>query len=93
MTYRPRSPSLFARLPYWLLAIGLLFVLGLWAITSNKTYGEIFRTLSGGVVTTLWVTVLSFFAATLLGLLVALARTSGHLVLREIATGRFITSA
>lgn len=86
MTYRPRPPSLFARLPYWLLAIGLLFVLGLWAITSNQTYGEIFRTLSGGVVTTLWVTILAFAAATLLGLLIALARTSGNRLLREIAT-------
>ncbi len=86
MTYRPRRQPLFARLPYWLLAIGLLFVLGLWAITSNQTYGEIFRTLSGGVITTLWVTVLAFFAATLLGLLIALARTSGHRVLREFAT-------
>jgi len=86
MTYRPRPLSLFSRLPYWLLAIGLLFVLGLWAITSNQTYAEIFRTLSGGVITTLWVTIVAFFAATLLGLLIALARTSGNRILREIAT-------
>ncbi|MCP8883250.1 amino acid ABC transporter permease [Devosia sp. XJ19-1] len=86
MTHRPRRPTLFARLPYWLLAIGLLFVLGLWAITSNQTYGEIFRTLSGGVLTTLWVTILAFAAATVLGLLIALARTSSHRLLRELAT-------
>lgn len=86
MTTRPRTPSLFSRLPYWLLAILLLFVLGLWAITTNDTYSGIFRTLSGGVLTTLWVTFVAFLAATLLGLLVALARTSGHRVLREIAT-------
>ena len=73
-------------MPWWLVAIGLLFVLGLWAITGNQTYSEIFRTLSGGVVTTLWVTVLAFAAATLVGLVVALARTSGHRVLREFAT-------
>ncbi|QQR38824.1 amino acid ABC transporter permease [Devosia rhizoryzae] len=81
-----RNPSLFARLPYWLLAILLLFVIGLWAITTNDTYSSIFNTLSGGVVTTLWVTLLSFLFATLLGLLIALARTSGHRVLREAAT-------
>jgi len=86
MTYRPRPPSLFTRLPYWLLAILLLFVLGLWAITSNQTYADIFRTLSGGVLTTLWVTIIAFMAATVLGLLVALARTSGIRVLRELAT-------
>ena len=86
MTYQPRRPSIFARLPWWLLAIGLLFVLGLWAITTDDTYAAIFRTLSGGVVTTLWVTILAFVAATILGLLIALARTSGNRVLREIAT-------
>ncbi|UYN99198.1 MAG: amino acid ABC transporter permease [Devosia sp.] len=81
-----RRPTLFSRLPYWLLAILLLFVLGLWAITSNATYASIFRTLAGGVQTTLWVTLVAFSAATLLGLLVALARTSGIRVLREVAT-------
>lgn len=86
MNTRHRRPSLFARLPYWLLAILLLFVLGLWAITTNDTYASIFATLSGGVVTTLWVTLLAFLAATGLGLLVALARTSNFRVLREIAT-------
>jgi len=79
-------PSLFARLPYWLLAILLLFVLGLWAITADGTYSAIFRTLSGGVLTTLWVTFVAFLAATVLGLLVALARTSGIRALREVAT-------
>jgi polar amino acid transport system permease protein len=86
MSYRPTRPSLFARLPYWLLAILLMFVLGLWAVTGNETYSSIFRTLSAGVVTTLWVTLLAFAAATVLGLLVALARTSGNRVLREIST-------
>ncbi|MCW5721237.1 MAG: amino acid ABC transporter permease [Devosia sp.] len=86
MTYRPRPPALLSRLPWWLLAIGLLFVLGLWAITANGTYANIFRTLSGGVITTLWVTIIAFSCATLLGLVVALARTSTHRILREIAT-------
>ena len=87
MTARPhRRPSLFSRLPYWLLAILLLLVLGLWAITADQTYSSIFRTLSGGVLTTLWVTIVAFIAATLLGLLIALARTSPIRILREFAT-------
>lgn len=86
MTYSPRRPSLFARLPYWLLAILLLFVLGLWAITANETYSSIFEKLSGGMLTTLWVTLVAFAAATIIGLLVALARTSGIRVLVEIST-------
>ena len=86
MTYRPRPPSLFTRLPYWLLAILLLFVLGLWGIFADASYAQIFRAISGGILTTLWVTIIAFAAATALGLLIALARTSRHRVLRELAT-------
>ena len=86
MTYRPRPPSLFTRLPYWLLAILLLFVLGLWGIFADAGYAQIFRAVSGGILTTLWVTIIAFAAATALGLLIALARTSRHRLLRELAT-------
>jgi polar amino acid transport system permease protein len=85
MTYKPRPPSLLSRVPWWLLAIGLLFVLGAWGISSNTTYSKIFLSLQGGIVTTLWVTAVAFSAATILGLLIALARTSGNRILREIA--------
>lgn len=86
MTYIPRRASILARTPWWLLAIALLFVLGLWAMTANAGYAVIFRALSGGIATTLWVTGVAFTAATALGLLVALARTSTNRVLRELAT-------
>ncbi|WP_108398389.1 amino acid ABC transporter permease [Devosia submarina] len=86
MSYTPRPPSLLSRIPWWLLAIGLLFVLGAWGISSSATYSQIFRSLQGGILTTLWVTAVAFSAATMLGLLVALARTSGNRILREIAT-------
>jgi polar amino acid transport system permease protein len=74
------------QIPWWLLAIALLGVLTLWAIVADQGYAEIFRALSGGVVTTLWVTGVAFASACLLGLLVALARTSRLRVLREGAT-------
>ena len=86
MTYIPRRPSILSRTPWWLLAIALLFVLGLWGITADGTYSQIFRALSGGVVTTLWVTLIAFAAATALGLLIAIARTSGNRILRELST-------
>ena len=86
MTYIPRKPTIFSNTPWWLLAIALLFVLGLWAITADGTYSKIFRALSGGIVTTLWVTLVAFASATLVGLLMAIARTSRHRVLREAAT-------
>ncbi|MDB5529866.1 MAG: amino acid transporter permease [Devosia sp.] len=86
MTQPPSKPSRFANIPWWLLAIALLFVLGLWAITADAGYSQIFRALAGGVVTTLWVAFFAFVAAIVLGLLVALARTSASRALREIAT-------
>lgn len=86
MTYTPRPPSLLSRTPWWLLAIVLLFVLGFWFIANNATYAQIFGAVSGGLVTTLWVTAVAFTAATILGLLVALARTSGNRILVELAT-------
>jgi len=72
--------------PYWLLAMGLLFVLGLWLIVADEGYTSIFRALSSGVITTLWVTFVAFMLATLLGLLIAIMRTSGVKLLREVAT-------
>ena len=86
MTYRPRPPSVLSRLPWWLLASVLLFVLGLWGIVGDQGYSTIFQALSGGIGTTLWVTAVAFSLATLLGLGIALARTSEHRVAREIAT-------
>jgi polar amino acid transport system permease protein len=84
----PRPPSRTARpdFPWWLLAVGLLGVVTLWAIVADEGYSAIFATLSRGIVTTLWVTLVAFTLATLLGLAVALARTSRLAVLRQLAT-------
>ena len=71
--------------PFWLLAIALLGVLGLWAILGNQTYTQIFTALSTGVWTTLWVTFVAFAAAVILGLGIALLRTSGNPFLRQVA--------
>jgi polar amino acid transport system permease protein len=79
-------PNPYARFPWWLLAIALLGVLTLWAIVADQGYAEIFTMLQKGIVTTLWVTFVAFFLASVLGLVVALARTSGNPWLSQIAT-------
>jgi polar amino acid transport system permease protein len=82
-----RPPSSQRReIPWWLLAIVLLGLVTLWAIATNQDYSEIFAALGGGIATTLWVSMVAFVCALLLGLLVALARTSRLRVLREVAT-------
>ena len=75
-----------ADFPFWLLAIALLGVLALWAIVSNQGYAQIFTALSDGIVTTLWVTLVAFALAIMLGLVIALMRTSGRALLVQVAT-------
>lgn len=89
MTDAPRtSPRIrpLANMPWWLLAIGLLFVLVAWGIVADNDYQRIFRTLSQGVLTTLWVTIIAFVLASALGLAFALMRTSENRVLQEVAS-------
>ncbi|MBK8085009.1 MAG: amino acid ABC transporter permease [Devosia sp.] len=83
---RSSRPSLVSRFPWWLLAIALLGLTTLWAIVADAGYAEIFATLTRGMVTTLWVTLVAFAAAALLGLVIALARTSGRVWLEQLAT-------
>ena len=73
-------------IPYWLIAAALLAILFLWLIVVDAEYRIILRALSGGVLTTLWVTVVAFALACALGLLLALGRASRFRVLREVAT-------
>jgi polar amino acid transport system permease protein len=72
--------------PLWLLALLLLGVLIFWLIANNADYAEIGIVLARGIVTTLWVSVVAFAAACVLGLIVALGRTSRFYFLRQIAT-------
>lgn len=85
MTVNPH-PDRRTRFPWWLLAIALLGVLILWSIVADQGYAQIFRALIGGVATTLWVTITAFALAAILGLLIALVRTSRFEVMRQLAT-------
>ncbi len=72
--------------PFWLLAAVLLALLFAWLIVADGQYGTIFRALSHGVVTTIWVSVVAYVAAAVVGLIVALGRGSRLRVVREIST-------
>jgi polar amino acid transport system permease protein len=79
----PRPPR---TIPFGLLALVLLGVLALWAIAADADYARIFAILSGGILTTLWVSVVAFIAAATLGLGVARLRTSRFEPARQAAT-------
>ena len=81
---KPGKPR--REIPYWLLAICLLGVMILWGISVDNDYATIFRALSTGVLTTMWVTLVAFILASILGLCLAMMRQSRSRFLREIAT-------
>ncbi|MBU1175523.1 MAG: amino acid ABC transporter permease [Alphaproteobacteria bacterium] len=83
-THKPGKPV--REIPFWLLAIGLIGVMILWGISADYNYATIFKALSSGVLTTVWVTLIAFVLASALGLVLALMRQSRSRILREIAT-------
>lgn len=85
-TVSSKGPRTRRRMPWWLLAVALLFVIGAWTMAADGDYQRIYRTLSQGVFTTLWVTLVAFALASLVGLIVALMRTSSSRILQEVAT-------
>lgn len=75
-----------ARLPYWLLAAILLGVLLLWNILADADYTLIFNAVVKGVWVTVYVCLIAFALALLVGLLFGLGRISRNRVVQEFAT-------
>ena len=81
----PPPGSVAKDFPWWLVAAGLLAVSILAAILLDPVYGGILATLSKGVVTTAYVTVVAFALASALGLGLAVCVLSGSVVVRQAA--------
>jgi polar amino acid transport system permease protein len=75
-----------ARLPYWLLAALLLAILAFWSIRSDQGAQVIFAALRKGIVTTLYVSLVAYTLALILGLGWCLMRVSQSRLLREISS-------
>lgn len=71
--------------PWWLL---ILLILAAWAayqFSTEPLYNKLLQTLSKGLVITVYVSLIGFFLASLLGLALAVASLSHSLLLRQIA--------
>lgn len=71
--------------PWWLLAV---VTIGLWMfaqVLTDETYAGVLQILQKGIWTTIYVTVIAYTLACILGLLLAFAGMSRWLVLRQIA--------
>lgn len=80
-----RSTSTKPDFPYWLAAICAIAVFLLIQIATDEIYSQVMATVSRGVWITIFVTLVAFFLASVIGLFLALASLSGSLILRQAA--------
>lgn len=71
--------------PYWLMALVAAAIVLFGMALADNVYSQALATLSKGIGITLFVTVMGFSLASCLGLLVALAGLSSHIVPRQLA--------
>jgi polar amino acid transport system permease protein len=83
---RQAAYTFFERIPYWLLAALFLGVIMAWRIMTDDSYATIFAAVAKGVGVTIYVTVVAYAGALVVGLLVGLARVSKNRVIYEVAT-------
>ena len=75
-----------ALLPYWLLTAILLAVILFWTIANNESYRVIFNAVRQGVRTTIYVSVIAYALAVVLGLLLSLMRVHRSRVAQEVSS-------
>jgi len=74
------------RVPLWLLAATLIGLIFLWVIANDANYRVIFKAVSKGVTITIYVSVIAYAGALLLGLIIGMMRISHRRSLQEISS-------
>jgi His/Glu/Gln/Arg/opine family amino acid ABC transporter permease subunit len=80
------ATSQLSRLPWWILAAALLGILFTWQITTDITYEGIVTSVVDGLVITVFVTIVSYTLAIVLGLALVFARLSKSPVIYQVST-------
>ena len=80
------SSRMKTNVPWWALIIIATGLFILYLILSDKNYSDTFNFLKAGIAMTLYITLVAFPIATVLGLITGLMRTSKNTVLYTIAT-------
>jgi polar amino acid transport system permease protein len=75
-----------SRLPYWLLVALILGALAFWSIANDQSLQVIFDAISKGVWTTVYVSLVAYSAAIILGLVWTLMRVSTNRFFQEISS-------
>lgn len=79
------SPQQDKDFPWWLVVAGVIGAFFLYRIVTDDLHRQILGTLSKGIQVTIFVTIVGFFLASLLGLVLALGSMSKHLIIRQCA--------
>ncbi len=74
------------RVPWWALIIVAVGLFLLYLILANPNYHDTFNYLRAGIAMTLYITMLAFPIATIIGLITGLMRTSKNVVLYTVST-------
>mgnify|MGYP001195674582 CR=1 FL=1 len=75
-----------ARAPWWLLAMALLVIVFVLSVQGNHPYPVIWSAVRQGIWTTIWVSVVAYSLALMLGLMIALLRRSSNPIIYQTAT-------
>ncbi|WP_029215072.1 amino acid ABC transporter permease [Kallotenue papyrolyticum] len=81
----PLETSSLRTFPWWLVAILLAIAYMVVKIVVDPTYQDAFLTIVSGLGVTIYVTIIAFVAALVIGLLAGLGRISHNIVLRNLA--------
>ena len=71
--------------PYWLVVAGGIGAYLMFRVVSDDLYAQVLGTLSKGIYVTIFVTLVGFSMASVIGLLLAIASLSRFIVLRQLA--------
>lgn len=75
-----------ARAPWWMLVLAILIIVFVFNVQDTHPYPIVWRAVQEGIKTTIWVSVVAYTLALVLGLLLALMRRSSNVLVYQIAT-------
>jgi polar amino acid transport system permease protein len=75
-----------SKLPWWAIAIALLGAILAWSMSTDQQYQKVFGAIATGVSVTIFVTLVAYSLAIVMGLIIALGRVSQNVVVYNVST-------
>ncbi|MCZ7541736.1 MAG: amino acid ABC transporter permease [Anaerolineae bacterium] len=75
-----------ARAPWWLLLMALMVILFVLSVSDRHPYPIIWGAVKQGIWTTIWVSIVAYTIAVILGLFIALLRRSNNVIIYQLST-------